>query len=419
MLTKKRYLAVLAAATAVTFVLAGCAGGTASPTTEDGFSTALPAADTEATISIWGYIDDSTSQWLADGQALMAEEFPNVTVNYTYLPYDQILPKLLATSVSGGAPDGILYNPADAANLYQSGIAGDLTPFWSEFADASQFPEAVIWKDGDAVISVQGYLNTTALYYNKTLLDAASIEPPTTIAELDAALEAITASGSQGLTMTAVPTAESEFQILPWLLGDGQNYGSWDQAAVETVFTQFRDRITNGYIPQDVVGWSQGDAWDKFSGGDFAFTQNGNWQLGKAADLPFEWGVVPLPAGTAGSFSVGGGEGFSISADSENAALTWHYFQKLLLEKDGQIKILEATGSIPVRNDTASAPEISSDPALSAFAEVVANLKARPSTPNISEYLVTMGKIWNAVAGGTTTPADGAAQVVEQLSDLQ
>lgn len=412
-----RFLVAAAAITAVMLGLVGCSGG-GSGGTEAG-STALPNKDVKATVNIWGYNEPKLTPWIVDAIAAMESEYKNVDVKYTYIPYDQIASKVLGTAVSGGSPDGIFYNPADAANLAQSGVLADMSPYWNSFADKDQIPKSVQWVSDGKLVSLQGYVNTTALYYNKAILDSLGLKPPTTVNELDKALKLVSGAGYGGMTMCAVPNAESEFQIFPWMLGEGLNYGAWDKAKLTSVFSKFRDWISKGYIPQDVVGWTQGDAFDKFSSGKFAFTQNGNWQLGAAKKLPFEWGVVPIPAGADGSHSIGGGEGFSLVTKSKMAPLTWHFFEQALLTKKGELSILAQQGSIPVRKDAASADTISSDPSLTVYAQVVADMGVRPSTSKIGEYLVKMGKIWNAVAGGQTAPGDAAQQVIDQLSNVK
>jgi multiple sugar transport system substrate-binding protein len=400
--------------------LSACAGqGSSSPTASSALSTQLPSKQTKATINIWGYLQPSQTAWIKQGEQTLEKEFPNVKVNYTYVPYNQIAAKLLGTAVGGGAPDGIIYNPADSANLSKAGVLGDMSPFWDKYKDASQFPSSMVWKNGSKIVSLQGYVNTTALFYNKDILDAAGVQPPKTITDLEADFKAVAAKKFQGLALSAVPTAESEFQIFPWMLGDGLNYGTFTQSNVSTVFSQFNSWITAGYVPRDIAGWTQADAFQNFAGGKFAFTQNGNWQLGLAGKLPFKWGVVPLPAGTSGSFSVGGGEGFSIGAKTKNAALTWQFFQDALLTKSSEIYILKTTGSLPARKDAANDPYIANDPSLTVFASVVSTLKSRPNSANIADDLLAMGKIWNAVAGGTSTPSAGASQVVSQLNNVK
>ena len=406
--------AVLVAALAAS--LTACS--TPASTVSTGFSTEAPAKDIKATINVWGYVSADTP-WIKDSVDKFEKSYPNAKVVYTYYPYDQIAAKLLGTAVAGGGPDGLIYNPSDAAKLAQSGVIGDIAPFWDSYADASKFPDSVVWKNGDAIVSVQGYVNTTALFYNKDILDKLGIKPPKTVAELGDDLKLATAAGYGGMTMCANPTSESEFQIFPWLVSDGQNYGSFDAKGVSKVFGELTGWIDAGYIPRDIVGWTQGDAMDKFGGGNYAFVQAGNWTLSGDAAFPFNWGVVPLPAGSAGSFSVGGGEGISIGANSKQPALTWEYFKGSLLDKDFELSLLKSQGNIPVRSDAADSPAISSDPNLKVFAEVVATMKNRPSTAKMSDYLLAMGKVWNSVASGLITPDEAGQQVVDTMNDVK
>jgi multiple sugar transport system substrate-binding protein len=410
---------VVTAAVLVTALAASLTACSASgPTGSTGFSTEEPAQDIEATLDVWGYVSEDTP-WIQESIAKFEEKYPNATLVYTYYPYDQIAAKLLGTAVAGGGPDGLIYNPSDAAKLAEAGVIGDIAPFWDNFADADQFPESVVWKNGDAVVSVQGYVNTTALFYNKDILDQLGIDPPTTVEELGDDLKLATEAGYGGMTMCANPTAESEFQIFPWLVSDGQNYGGFTVDGVSNVFGELVSWIDAGYIPRDIVGWTQGDAMDKFGGGSYAFVQAGNWTLSGDKEFPFNWGVVPLPAGSAGSFSVGGGEGLSIGANSKNAALTWEYFKGSLLDRDFELSLLQSQGNIPVRSDAADSPEISADPNLKVFAEVVSTMKNRPSTAKMSDYLLAMGKVWNSVASGLITPDEAGQQVVDTMNDVK
>lgn len=416
---RSKVVAAVVVAAALILSLEACVSTAGSTGSVSGLGVQLPAKDSTATINIWTYLVPSSTQFLADGQKALAKEFPKVKVNVTYVPYDQMASKLLGTAATGGGPDGVIFDPTSAITLSQAGVLGDMSPFWSKFADASQFPASAVWKDGSKVISAQGYSNTTGLYYNQAILDAVGVKPPTTTAELGDDLKKVTAAGYKGLALTAVPTAESEFVIMPWMFGEGQNYGKWTKSGVTSVFSRFSDWIAKGYIPKDVVGWGSADAFTNFSSGQYAFTQNGNWQLGLAKKLTFPWGVAPIPAGAAGSHSLGGGEGASIGAKTKNAALVWEYFKLSLFTKSAQVSILGQTGSIPVRADTATASEITASPVLTSFSKIVAGTMTRPNTPKIGTDEVAMGKIWNSVAGGVTTPSDAADQVIAQLNNVK
>lgn len=400
--------------------LSGCVGGKGSgdsaSSAPKAVAQSLPPKDTTATVTIWSYADTADNPWVERTIKNLKAEYPNVTLQYTFVPYANMAAKLLGTAVGGGGPDGIFYNPSDAAKISQAGVLADMTPFFEAFPDKGQIPDSVVWRFQEKIISIQGYVNTTALYYNKTILDSLGLQPPTTVDELDEQLAKVKADGKRGLTMCAAPTAESEFQIFCWMLGEGLNYDAWDKPKLDKLFGRFNRWIKEGYVPRDVSSWSQGDAFNKFSGGSYAFTQNGNWLLGDAKKLKFDWGVVPIPAGSAGSHSIGGGEGFSLGAKTENAALTWRFFELGLLTAEAEKKILEENGSIPVRADAAQDPIIQSDPALSTYAQVVADLGTRPSTPEISDYLVETGKVWNALAGGQISPSEASDRLIAKVS---
>lgn len=403
-------------------VLASCVGTRSGGDGGGGVAavkTAAPAKSTKGDLTIWSYVQQKGTPWITRAIDEFKADYPNVKIRWTFVPYMNMASKLLGTAVSGGSPDGIFYNPSDAAEVAQSGLLADMTPFWNAYPDKAQFPKSVVWRDGRKVISVQGYINTTALWYNKTILDKLGLKPPRTVAQLTEQFKKIKAAGYGGLTMCARPTAESEFQIFPWMLGAGLNYGQWNQSKLTSVLGRFASWIKAEYIPKDVTGWTGGDALSKFQSGKFAFSQNGNWNLAKAeTSLKFKWGVVPLPAGSAGSHSVGGGEGFSIGAKAKNSALVWQFFKQALLTKKAETGILKDTGSIPARSDLANDPTLSSNPKLKVYTTVVKNMGTRPSNPKISEYLIDMGKVWNGLAGGQTTPQQAARQIIAQMSKM-
>ncbi len=407
------------AATAV--VLTGCAGvgsGAASVSTS---STALPAKNVKTTIQLWNYLSTPMPAWWTDGITAFNKEYPNVKVNTTAIPYANMTAKLLGSGISKSIPDGVLYNPADSAKLYEAGVIQDISPEWNAYADKAQFPSSVVWKSGNKVLSVQGYLNTTAIWYNKTVLDKAGITAiPTTIDEFSADLAAVHKAGYGGFLLSAQPNGSGEFDFLPWLYAYGQNYGHWDKAKVQQVFDMFGKWIAAGYIPKDVTGNNEDDNGNLFANGQYAFVQNGNWNLTKArsANYPFTWGVADFPAGPAGAHGIGGGEGFSVGKGTKYPALVFKLFQKMQLDKSAQLEVLKVSGSLPTRADAASDPTIKSNPDLATYAKVVQELGARPNSPLIGDYLTKLGTIWNGFAGGTTTSSQAADQVIAQLSKL-
>jgi multiple sugar transport system substrate-binding protein len=241
---------------------------------------------------------------------------------------------------------------------------------------------------------------------------------PTTIDELDAALAAVDAAGYEGMLVSGA-AAGGEFDIFPWTLAYGQNYGAWDRDTLIEVFETFGGWLDAGYIPRDITGWAQNDNYPRFAAGNTAFAQLGNWSLGSARDeIGFDFGVAELPAGPDGSHSIGGGEGFSLTTTAENPEWVLGVFESMFLDQAAEIEMLNVNGCIPARADAASDPAIASDPKLAAYAEVVANLGARPATPLISDYLVEFGTVWNAFVGGQIDAGEAADQLIAKTSEI-
>lgn len=412
-----------AAATVVALSLTAACVGTGSEPSDEGDesgSIELPPEDVTTELSIWSYQDaNAIPEWWTDAIDRFNETYPNVTVNTTNIPYANMPERLLGSGLSESIPDGVLYNPADAAKLFEADIVMDLAPFWEQFDNADQFPDSAIWQHGDAIISVQGHLNTTALWYNEDILDEVGIDVPETIEEFGEALAAVDAAGYGGLLLGAQPNGSGEFDFFPWLMAYGQNYADWDRGTLVEVFELFGEWIDAGYIPPDITGNNEGDNHNLFASGQWAFVQNGNWNLTVAeSDFDFEWGVAEMPAGPEGSHSVGGGEGFSIGADTEYPSLVWALFEEMVLTSDAELAALEEDGRLPVRADASDDPRMAEDPNLAVYADVVANLGSRPSTPLVGDYLIAMGTVWNSFVGGSIDAETAADQVIEQMSDL-
>ncbi|MEA5116463.1 MAG: extracellular solute-binding protein, partial [Propionicimonas sp.] len=183
---RRRSLVAVLAGT-LSLALTACVGqgnSVQSPSADSGSAAGLPSADVSTTITLWTYQTLPNGKWWDDAIARFNQQYPNVKVETTNIPYAEMTSKLLGSGISKSIPDGVLYNPADSDKLLEAGIIQDFTPLWNDFADKGQFPESVVWKVDDKVLSVQGYLNTTAIWYNKTILDKAGVtKVPTTIDE--------------------------------------------------------------------------------------------------------------------------------------------------------------------------------------------------------------------------------------------
>ncbi|TFD54169.1 sugar ABC transporter substrate-binding protein [Cryobacterium sp. Hh7] len=400
-------------AVSAALALAGC-----TPTSSGG------SAGNGDTITVWHYFSDENQvKVMTDYKDLFEKNNDGVTVENVFVPYDQLNSKLITAVGSKTGPDVVVFNGADASTLALGGALAPMTKQWGAFTDKDQFPEAVVHSLDNDVYAVQGYVNLLGLWYNQDILDEVGIVPPTTMDELNAALTAVTAAGKDGITLSGLPQSQGEWQAYPWLSSFGFNYDKPEAAPLEAAFTMLQSWTGSGALTREAVTWDQTVPFQTWAAGNVAFAQNGNWQLGTArSDAGFNYGVVPLPVGDSGQVYLGG-EGQSIGAFSANPELAWDYLEQTYFSEEGQAIALSGVGSIPSRLDAASAPEVTEDPILAAFAQSIeengANYPARAvPAVSVADQQLVVGQIWSAVIGGQMTPSEAATKLVTDLEQL-
>ncbi len=184
--TRTSIVAAVATASAA-LLLSGCTPSASGGTDGDSGNT---------TLTVWHYysVDGQTA-----GLENLATDFESnhegVNVENVYVPFDQLTNKLVQAAGTGTGPDVVVYNAADTYTLTQAKAIEPMNDWWDSYADADQFPDAVVQKVGDDVMGVQGFVNLIGLWYNKDILDELGIQPPTTFDELEADMAKAKAAG--------------------------------------------------------------------------------------------------------------------------------------------------------------------------------------------------------------------------------
>ena len=408
-------LALVAGAVAATagLILSGCSGSGGSST-----------AGGSNTLTVWHYFSDPNQvKVMTDFAALLEKDNAGVTVKNVYVPYDQMDQKLIASAGAKTGPDVVVFNGADASNLALSGTLAPMDSQWSSFADKGQFPSSVIHKLNGKTYAVQGYVNLLGLWYNKDILDAAGVTPPTTLDQLDSAMAKVKAAGKSGITLSGLPNSQGEWQAYPWLTAAGFDLAKPSTSALTAGFSRVAGWVDKGYLSKEATTWDQTVPFQKFAAGDVAFAENGNWQIGTAkSTAKFHYGVVPLPLGSKGKVYLGG-EGEGIGAFSKNKDLAWKYLQATYYSSKGQLIALKDSGTIPARADTAADSAVTGDPLIKPFAESVSKMGANyPATKvppaSVANQQLAGGQAWSSVLGGSQSPSAAAAAYKQQLDQL-
>lgn len=405
---------MIAATAAFALALAGC---TPSSQSNGGGS-----ADAD-TLTVWHYFsDDNQVKILEDYKAMFEESHPDVTVENVFVPYDQLNPRLISSASNETGPDVVVFNGADASTLALGGALQPLDDYWADFADADQFPDSVVHAIDDTTYAVQGYVNLLGLWYNADLLSEIGVEPPETIEELNAALDAAVGAGHGGITLSGLPNSQGEWQGYPWLSSFGFTYADPDRAALVEGFSLIQKWTESGALTREASTWDQTVPFQTFAAGGYAFAENGNWQMGTAeSTADFEYGVVPLPIGDGGVYL--GGEGQGIGAFSKNPDLAWEYLAETYFSEEGGVIAAETVGSIPARSDAAEADVVTGNPLVAPFAASIADNGANypdAAVPPeaVADVQLAVGQAWSAVISGQLTPDAAADQVMAALADL-
>jgi len=406
-----------ALAVAGALALAGCSGGAGGSADETSSGDA-------SELTVWHYfVDPNQVKVMTDFADKFTATHPDVTVSNVYVPYDQLNSKLIASAGAKTGPDVVVFNGAETAILALAGTLAPLDERWAAYDQADQFPDSVVHTIDGTTYAVQGYVNLLGLWYNADLLDEIGAQPPTTIDELESAMQAAKAAGKMGITLSGLPQSQGEWQAYPWLTSQGFDYSDPQAKPLEDAFAMVRGWVEKGYLSQEAVTWDQTVPFQQFTGGNVAFAANGNWQLGTAAsDASFTYGVVPLPVGDQGKVYLGG-EGEGIGAYSKNPDLAWEYLEETYLDRDGQLISVNDVGSIPSRKDTAQDPAVTGNELLKPFAQTLADNGATyPDAvippKSVADVQLTVGQAWSAVLGGQQSPEQAAAGVISALQSL-
>lgn len=385
-----------------------------------------PAADDaeDQTVTVWHYFSADNQVALMDEYAKKFEaSHEGVSVENVYVPYDQMNSKVVSAAGAQTGPDVVVFNGAEWGVLSQAGALAPLDEQWASFEDADQFPDSVLHGTEEELLAVQGYVNLLGLWYNADILKEIGVEPPTTIEELEAAMAAAKDAGYEGITLSALPQSQGEWQAYPWLTSQGFDYSSPNEEDLAAGLAMAHSWVEDGYLSKEATTWDQTVPFQQFTAGGVAFAENGNWQMGAAeADADFEYGVVPLPLGESGKVYLGG-EGVGIGAAADSPTLAWEYLTETYLDAEGQLLAVEKVGSIPARQDAAQDPAVTDNPLLEPFSTTLAEMGANYPDPvipieSVADVQTSMGQTWSAAVGGQESPEDAAAAMVEKLKSL-
>jgi multiple sugar transport system substrate-binding protein len=260
--------------------------------------------------------------------------------------------------------------------------------------------------------------NTLALYYNKDLLTQSGVDIASVKdwPSLTAALAKVKGAGKKGITFSAIGTEEGSFQFLPWFWGSGAQLTALDSAQAVSALALWTDWRGQGYAPNSVINNTQTTSWQEFASGDYAFSENGTWQLANAAKLGFEYGIIPIPASSGGTAPAPtGGEFVSIPVQSETDRYATSQKLVACLTSADNLLTTDTTLSYIAPVAAVQDKQIATDAKLKVWVDAVRAAKGRTGDNLGTKYPKISEPLWTAMQAALS----GAKTPQEALSAAQ
>ncbi|AXE90235.1 sugar ABC transporter substrate-binding protein [Streptomyces sp. Go-475] len=242
--------------------------------------------------------------------------------------------------------------------------------------------------------------NTLALYYNKDVLKKAGVDIASVKdwKSLTAALAKVKEAGKKGITFSAIGTEEGSFQFLPWFWGSGAQLTRLDSAQGVSALSLWKGWLDKGYAPNSVINNTQTTSWQEFASGDYAFAENGTWQLANAEKAGFDYGVLPIPASGGGNAAAPtGGEFVTIPVQGDTGRYTTS--QKLVscLTSTENLYDTDTTLSYVAPTSEVQDKQVAAKPELKPWVDAVKAAKGRTSDDLGTKYPKISEQMWKAV----------------------
>lgn len=198
---RKRRVAIAAAAltASAALVLTGCSDGGSEAGGEYD-----PDEKVTLNLAFWG--NDVRAAMYEEAIAAFNEEYPNITVNSSFLGFPEFWEKRQTEAAGGGLPDVMQFDYSYLRQYSENGLLLDLEPYLGGIIDTEPLSETIlgIGVVGDETTGIATSTNAWGMYTNPKLLEQLGVEEfeGGDWADYDAWMKEITdAAAAQGVTI--------------------------------------------------------------------------------------------------------------------------------------------------------------------------------------------------------------------------
>ncbi|MCR2783478.1 MULTISPECIES: ABC transporter substrate-binding protein [unclassified Microbacterium] len=173
MFSTKRAITAVALATGAALALAGCAGGGGDAEPAEEFD---PNEKVTLDLAFWG--NDVRAELYNEAIAAFNEEYPNITVNASFLGFPEFWEKRQTEAAGGGLPDVMQFDYSYLRQYAENDLLLDLDPFLGEIIETEPLSENIlsIGVVNDATYAIPTSTNAWGLFTNPVVLESVGVE---------------------------------------------------------------------------------------------------------------------------------------------------------------------------------------------------------------------------------------------------
>ena len=437
-------------------VMRGAAGAGLSAAALGGLATALPkrtlAQGEPVTLRFAGWIgmEESTAAQFEQMVGLFTEQYPNVTIEYEGVAWENTRQQLLLQASAGNPPDVAQVAAPWIGQFAYSGaivpleeIAAEITgDYVAGVIDSYTFPgpdgETHLW--GLPWVAVHA-----AAFYNTVLMEQAGLDPaalPSTIEEFDQTIRAIAGLGEdeQGNKIWGFTTSTDRSELTAnmfnqWLFNFGGdvldpegNVILDNEAAIEAL-TFFKNLVDDGVIP---AGFAFRDAYNVMVNNQTGGFTDGSYARdvlritsgrGDEYDADFTVGLIPTGLDNAEDpaqhKSIFHHHTLVLFGQSEVQEVGYEFMKFLSTDPGSTLYYAQNSSLFPLYQPALEDPFYSEDPYAQTFLEALpgAQLYGISKTPQYAQAVDFIAlAVSNALSGGD--PATVLAEAANNLRVL-
>jgi arabinogalactan oligomer / maltooligosaccharide transport system substrate-binding protein/arabinogalactan oligomer / maltooligosaccharide transport system permease protein len=388
--------------------------------------------DTRRVVTIWHPMRSAERKLLVEEFARFEKTHPDIRLRALFKDVEELRSAYQAAALAGGGPD-LIYGPSDVVDTFHTmGLLQDMAP-WLPEAERKDFIDGALTylpTAGDPtkrdLVQVGDHLgNHLALVYNRKFVPV----PPKTTDEMVATAVAntIDQDGDGRKERYGLVWNFSEpYLAIPFLTG----YGAWlfaepssgagsgdpvpsldtpQSVAAYRFIQQLRDKYQ---VAPANCDYELADSL--FKAGRAAMIINGDWSWADYLSNPnIDAAVAVLPVVSATGLPMRpmvASKGFSLNANaSPEAAEAAMAFVRHMTSPAVQQRLVDKFRMVPTRRSTYAASLSSTDPTYRASLAQMENGRLMPVDTELRAVWDAMKPPYQALLGGTMTPAAAAA----------